>query len=152
MSVFVCRRVQAISLWLCIWLFCLIWSCYTRTYWARILLPGLTEVLTVYFSVEPGEDKMSGLVESVSQWRIWSWRKGCQHTLGDDHGTDEKGCQAHIWRWPWSRRKGCHYTVEEVSSKLEEMKSTVWGCSTFLESIHCSAVGCDSLTAVHIIS
>ena len=40
--------------------------------------------------------------------------------------------------------------MEEVWSKPEEMKSTVWDCSTFLESIHWSAVGCDSLTAVHI--
>ena len=37
-------------------------------------------------------------------------------------------------------------------SKRELRKSTVWDCSTFLESIHWSAVGCDSLTAVHIFS
>ena len=28
--------------------------------------------------------------------------------------------------------------------------STVWDCSTFLKSIHWSAVGCDLFTAIHI--
>ena len=59
------------------------------------MLLGFIEVLTVDFSVKPGEDKMTSLVESLGPEMIWSRRKGCHHTLGDDHRADGKAVTTH---------------------------------------------------------
>ena len=64
-----------------------------------------------YGRIKPGKDKMTGLVEPVGPERIWSRRKGCHHTLGDDHGADGKAATTQwkkcgVNRKRWSQQFG----------------------------------------------
>ena len=79
MLVSVCLQVQAISLWFCIWL----WKVVLNSNLLSVnFVLGFTEVLTVYFSVQPGERQDDRSRRICGSREDTSRRKGCYHTVG----------------------------------------------------------------------